>query len=193
MGDVADVPDGVTVRIVGPDPRWPAQFDTQASALRALLGSLARRIDHIGSTAVPGLAAKNVIDIQVSVADPTVLDDPDHPARRGLAAAGFDFAADNDDRRKRFFSRRRPGEVLINLHVRRDGCVSQQQALLLRDYLREHPAARQRYEREKRRLSRQRWRSVDDYADAKGDVVWELLRQADVWSWQGWTPGPSDA
>jgi GrpB-like predicted nucleotidyltransferase (UPF0157 family) len=142
---------------------------------------------------VPGLAAKDVIDIQVTVADPTALDDPDHPARRGLVAAGFDLVTNNDDRRKRFFRRRRPHEAPVNLHVRRDGCVSQQQALLLRDYLRQHPRSRRRYEHEKRRLSGRRWRSVDEYAEAKGDVIWELLRQADVWSWRGWTPGPSDA
>ena len=193
MSEVTDVSTGVAVVIVDPDPSWSAQFHAEAQVLRELFGSLARRIDHIGSTSVPGLAAKNVIDIQVTVARPTVLDDADHPVRRSLADAGYDFSADNDDGRKRFFSRRRPDEVPVNLHVRRDGCVSQQQALLLRDFLRECPAARQRYEGEKRRLSRQRWRSVDEYADAKGDVVWELLRQADVWSWRAWTPGPSDA
>jgi len=185
-------PEGVTVTLVSPDPGWPAQFEVVAGDLRTRLGSGALRIDHIGSTAVPGLAAKDVLDVQVTVADPGALDDRAHPWHRVLADAGYAQDVDNDDRRKRFLRRRTPGAPWVNLHVRRDGCVSGQQALLFRDYLRTHPAARERYELEKRRLSRRGWSSVDAYAEAKGDVVWALLREADRWSWFGWRPGTSD-
>ncbi len=187
--------DPVPVRVVicDPDPSWPEAFRVVGRELRRLFGASAQRIDHIGSTSVAGLPAKDVIDVQVTVADPAMLDDADHPLRQALAHARFEHPADNDDRRKRFFYRRDSGSPWVNLHVRRSGCVSQQQALLLRDYLRTHPQARTRYGDEKRRLARRSWRSVDAYADAKGDVVWALLREADVWSWNGWQPGPSDA
>lgn len=183
------------IEVVDADPTWPGQFAAVGALLRRACGAWAARIDHIGSTSVPGLAAKPLIDVQVSVARPDDLDDPDHPARRRLEDEGFVLVHDNDDRRKRFLRLRdsRDGRLDVNLHVRREGCVSEQQALLFRDYLRARPSARLRYEAEKRRLSRSDWVSVDAYADAKGDVVWAMLREADVWSWSGWRPGPSDA
>lgn len=189
----------VRVVLCEANPVWPERFRLVAADVRGVFGGRARRIDHIGSTAVPGLAAKDIIDVQVSVDDPAALDDSADPVRVGLAGLGFVFVADNDDRRKRFFQRRPDGTPAsdataeVNLHVRRDGCVSQQQALLFRDYLRDNAGAKALYEQEKRRLSSRRWRSVDHYADAKGDVVWTLLRDADRWSWSGWRPGASDA
>ena len=183
----------IRVVVVDHDPAWGSRFRVEGRLLRDAFGPMALRIDHIGSTAVPGLAAKDVLDVQVTVAEPADLDEPSHAVRRALAALGFDHASDNDDRRKRFFSRRREGKPWVNLHVRRHGCVSQQQSLLLRDYLRAVPAARQRYEHVKRVLAQRMWPSVDAYAEAKGDVVWALLRDADAWSWTGWRPGPCDA
>jgi GrpB-like predicted nucleotidyltransferase (UPF0157 family) len=183
------------IEIVDPDPAWPASFRTIATVVRRAVGEWGRRIDHIGSTSVAGLAAKPIIDVQITTQDPSDLDKADHPVRQALEAAGFVLMIDNDDRRKRMLGLREShrGWPDTNVHVRRDGCVSQQQALLLRDYLRTNESARTRYEQEKRRLSRLQWPTVDHYADAKGDVVWALLREADVWSWSGWMPGPADA
>lgn len=183
------------IEIVDADPRWPEQFTCVASALRTATGDWAQRIDHIGSTSVPGLVAKPLIDVQVSTRRPDDLDDAGHPVRRALDGMGFALMTDNDDRRKRFLRLRdsHDGSPDVNLHVRRTGCVSQQQALLFRDYLRAESSARERYAAEKRRLALSSWRSVDAYAEAKGDVVWGLLREADVWSWSGWQPGPTDA
>ncbi len=177
-----------------PEPGWPAAFRSVAAALRRALGLWALRIDHIGSTSIPDLAAKPIVDVQITTQNPADLDAAEHPALGELEAVGFVLMVDNDDRRKRFLLLRDSarGWPDTNLHVRRDGCVSQQQALLLRDYLRSSESARTRYEQDKRRLSRCDWPSVDDYANAKGDVVWALLREADVWSWSGWEPGPSD-
>ena len=87
---------------------------------------------------------------------------------------------DNDDRRKRFF--RLVGaddRRLANIHVRNLGEFSEQAALLFRDYLRAAPEARHRYEETKRTLAPQIWRTVDDYADAKGDCVCALIREAE--------------
>ena len=87
------------VVIVPNDPSWPALFREQATQLREALGAVALRIDHIGSTAVPGLAAKPVIDIQISVASFAPLD----AIRVPLERAGYVFHADNPERTKRFF------------------------------------------------------------------------------------------
>lgn len=103
----------------------------------------------------------------------------------------FDLMA-NEDGRKRYAKRRVPGDE-TNVHIRTAGEFSQQAALLLRDYLRAERAARMRYEQAKRDLAEHPWDRVDDYADAKGDIVWQLLREADRWSWRGWQPGPTDA
>jgi GrpB-like predicted nucleotidyltransferase (UPF0157 family) len=172
------------------DPLWPRLFRDRAAAIRQLLDDRVERIDHIGSTAVPGLAAKPIIDVQVSVEDL----DPFEPVEAALGALGYGYDPDNLDRRKRFFGLDGPdGKRLVNVHVRRLGEWSQQAALLFRDYLRDAPDARNRYELEKRRLATQDWPTVDDYAEAKGDVVWALLREADRWSCFGWDPGRSDA
>ena len=180
----------VTVQIVPADPAWARRFAVLATELRAVLGDRAERIDHIGSTAVPGLAAKDVIDIQVSVADL----EPHEPVRAALVGLGWSAPADNPDHRKRFYFRRGDGLQDANLHVRRTGEFSQQASLLFRDHLRADATARARYEGTKRALAGRDWDDVDAYADAKGDCVWQLLREADRWAWGvGWAPGPSDA
>jgi GrpB-like predicted nucleotidyltransferase (UPF0157 family) len=186
-------PPGTPIAIVlcEPQPGWQRDFRRAGQGLRAVLQDWAPRIDHIGSTSVPGLVAKPVIDIQVSVASPADVDDENHPSRQALQVLGYGLRSDNDDRRKRLFIRR-GGPVDVNLHLRRCGCVSQQQSLLFRDYLRVDAASREQYADEKRRLARHRWSSVDDYAQAKSDVVWDILRRADRWSWNGWAPGPTD-
>jgi GrpB-like predicted nucleotidyltransferase (UPF0157 family) len=178
---------GTVVRIEEYDASWPVRFAELGAAVRAAVGEVAVRIDHVGSTAVPGLAAKPIIDVQVSVHDFQRFDQ----VRAGLESLGLRWQADNLDRRKRFFHRREPFRV--NVHVRVDGSVSQQLTLLFRDYLRIAPDARRRYEATKRQLATRTWANLDDYADAKGDTIWAIIRSADAWSWNGWTPGPSDA
>lgn len=140
---------------------------------------------------MPGLAAKDVIDLQVSVAD----SEPFEPLRIAIEALGYRWIPDNHDRRKRFFHLDSPqGARLANLHVRREGEFSEQAALLFRDYLRARPKARHLYEEAKRALALRPWPTVDHYADAKGDCVWSLLREADRWAWDiGWNTPASDA
>jgi GrpB-like predicted nucleotidyltransferase (UPF0157 family) len=177
------------VEIVAYDPAWPARFAEVGRELRAGLGEVALRIDHIGSTAVPGLAAKPVIDIQISVADL----EPLAAFRQPLERLGYVYRADNPERTKRYF-REPPGRARTHVHVRRAGSFSEQWALLFRDYLRFHPEAAAEYAWEKRRLA---IRFRDDrrgYTDAKGPFLWELIRRADAWAQaRGWAPGPSDA
>lgn len=176
-----------------PDPRWPAQFVIVGTRLRSVLGDRARRIDHIGSTSVPGLAAKPIIDVQVSVDD----FEPFDALRDAIESTGLVWKADNPDRNKRFF-RRLPGDAsdgapATNLHVRWFGSFSEQANLLFRDYLRTHDEARDRYAAYKRELATRRWPTVNHYADAKTEVIWPITYEAYDWEQStGWRVGPSD-
>ena len=107
------------------DPEWSARFAELGGRLRSALGAVALRIDHIGSTAVPGLAAKPIIDVQVSVASLEPVD----PYRSALEECGFVWRTDNPERTKRYF-RERPGDRRTHVHVRRAGSFSEQFALL---------------------------------------------------------------
>jgi GrpB-like predicted nucleotidyltransferase (UPF0157 family) len=177
------------IEVAAYDPAWPARFAELGRELRAGLGPVALRIDHIGSTSVPGLAAKPIIDIQVSVAD----FEPLAAYRLPLERLGYGYRADNPERTKRYF-REPPGRRRTHVHVRRAGSFSEQWALLFRDYLRAHAEVAAEYAAVKQRLA---VRFRDDrraYVDAKGPVLWEIIRKADEWAQaQGWLPAPSDA
>lgn len=185
--------------IVEHRPGWAAEFGALGAALRAALGATALRIDHIGSTAVPGLCAKDVIDIQLSVAR---LDDAPDAA---LPALGYELRPDtrrdhrpaghpgpDEDWAKRYY-RERPGLRRVHLHVREAGRANQRYALLVRDYLRQQPAAAAAYGELKRRLAAA-LREPRDYAELK-DPAMDLIHQAaEAWAaQQGWQPGHSDA
>ncbi len=186
-------------RIVPYDPEWPRQFDAIAIDIRRVLGRLARRIDHIGSTAVPGLAAKDVIDVQVSVAAL----EPEGALVAPLRAAGFvPHPIDRDHRppgrdgavadwAKRLMVEA-PGQRRLNLHLRVDGRPNQRYPLLFRDYLRAHTEAATSYATLKRRLAEL---SLDTgvYADIKDPVTDLIMVAAEEWAARtGWRPGPSD-
>jgi GrpB-like predicted nucleotidyltransferase (UPF0157 family) len=176
--------------------RWPADFARLGRGLRSVLGELALRIDHIGSTAVPGLAAKDRIDVQVAVAD------LEHA--NPLGGAGFvEFApvedhapadAPPDGRQwsKRLFQSGAE-ERAANVHVRIDGHANQRYALLFRDYLRAHPAAVAAYAELKRRLADE-LRDVRRYAETKDPACDLIMVAAEEWAAATrWRPGPGDA
>jgi len=170
-------------------PEWPRRFANLAGKLRAELGDVAMRIDHIGSTAVVGLAAKPIVDIQISVAELEPL-----AAFRGpLEQLGYVYRADNPDRTKRYF-RESPGARRTHIHVRRSGTQAEQAALLFRDYLRSHADDAAQYEDRKRELAE---RHRDDrrlYTEAKSSFIEEAMQRADQWRHEvAWAPGPSDA
>lgn len=171
------------------DTHWPELFRSLAQPLRAALGPVALRIDHIGSTSVPGLAAKPVIDLQVSVAalEPTA------PFRLPLERLGWHFRADNDDLTKRYF-REPSGSGRTHLHVRRAGSFSEQSALLLRDFLRATPSRAAAYGALKLSLASLHTHDRSAYTEAKSPFLWETLQLADRWAQStGWQPGPSNA
>lgn len=171
------------------DPRWKTEFAEIAARLRDGLGDAARRIDHIGSTSIPGLAAKPVIDVQVSV----VSLEPMDTYLPSMESLGYRWRKDNPETTKRYF-RESPGGRRTHIHVRKAGSWHEQGALLFRDYLRLHPTDRDLYESTKRSLAVTFREDREAYTEAKATVVWEILRRADRWAGTiGWEPGPTDA
>jgi len=180
---------GDKVEIIPYDSSWSERFKLLAAGLRSVLGNAACRIDHIGSTAVIGLAAKPIIDIQVSVSDFEPLD----VYRVPIEHAGYVFRADNTERTKRYF-RESPGHRRTHIHVRRFGSWSEQFALLFRDYLRENVAEAHSYAALKYTLAARYQDDRHGYTEAKAQFIWEVMNRADKWSQDvGWQPGSSDA
>jgi GrpB-like predicted nucleotidyltransferase (UPF0157 family) len=170
------------------DPAWPGRFLELARPMRAALGEQALRIDHVGSTAVPDLDAKPIIDIQISVAEL----EPAEPYRTPLETLGYVFSPDNPELTKRYF-REQPGQPRTHVHVRRAGSWAEQFTLLFRDYLRAHPKEAAIYAAAKHRLAEQHRADRAAYTDLKSQVIWEIMPLADRWSQEiGWQPGPSD-
>ena len=193
MAPNAPRPAGVTddpIEIVPADSAWVGEFRRIARALRTALGPTARRIDHIGSTAVAGLDAKPVIDIQVS------MDDVRNAAayRPPLEAIGYVFHSANPDRSKRFFREPPTERRRTHVHLRSVGSFDEQLNLLFRDYLRAHPDEAREYARTKWTLAEaHRW-DRDGYVRSKAPAVWAILLRAHDWMQEiGWAPGPSDA
>jgi dephospho-CoA kinase len=173
------------VALVDPDPGWAAAGERLAQRLRFLCGDAAERVEHIGSTAVPGLAAKDVVDLQVEC--------PSQGAVEGLAErladGGFPRRddIDGDPPRpeidpdpaqywKRFHRNADPGRA-VNVHVRVAGSTGARMARALRDLLRTDAETRAAYEREKRRLAAEHPDDVDAYAEGKTAFLVPLLRR----------------
>ncbi len=179
------------------EPTWPEEFERIRASLLEILGPLALRIDHVGSTSVPGLAAKDVIDVQITVAALT----PEVKGR--LVRAGYQHkpgithdhvpaGADPDPALwAKLFFKQPEGERRTNVHVRVEGHPNQRYALLFRDYLRVHPRSAKTVERIKRELAKRHAADVDAYyaiKDPAYDLIWVA---AQAWSEQrmrDWLP-----
>ncbi len=160
------------ITLAAPDPDWPRSFDREADRLRSVLGAVALRIEHVGSTSVPGLMAKPVIDILLVVPDSA--DEPAYAPR--LQAAGHVLRIREPD----WFEHRlfRGPDTSTDLHVFSEGAAEVERMLRFRDRLREDDAARDRYGRTEIGLAQRTWRHVQDYADAKTAVIDEILEDA---------------
>jgi GrpB-like predicted nucleotidyltransferase (UPF0157 family) len=155
-----------------PDPTWAAQFERERARIAHALDGAAIAVEHTGSTSVPGLAAKPIIDITLTVADST--DEAAYVA--ALEEVGYTFTLREPEwHEHRLLNRDWPR---VNLHVFTDGCPEVAQMTGFRDWLRSHPEDRVRYEQVKRELAAREWAIVQDYADAKTDVVAEIKRRA---------------
>jgi GrpB-like predicted nucleotidyltransferase (UPF0157 family) len=134
------------------------------------------------------VAAKSIIDVQISVARLAPVD----TYRRQIERCGFVWRADNPELTKRYF-REQPGQRRTHIHVRRAGSFSEQLAFLLRDYLRTHPQWAADYGVLKHRLAPLLATDRHRYVEAQVPFVWETIRVADDWAQAvGWEPGPSD-
>jgi GrpB-like predicted nucleotidyltransferase (UPF0157 family) len=184
------------IRIVEPDSRWAGEFTLIAADLLDAVRDDARRIDHIGSTSIPLLPAKDVIDIQMTVADEEML----AVVASALASRSWrregdivrdhqvpGLPTDPSEWRKIFFDEPE-GSRPIHLHIRVDGRANQRYALLFRDFLRVHPDAAAAYAEVKRGLAALAPDS-GSYADAKDPTCDLIYLAAEVWAnKRGWTP-----
>ena len=186
----------VGVEVVPYDPAWPDRATALIAGLREVLGPRALRIEHIGSTAIAGMAAKDVIDLQVSVADlePAARDFDEPLGTQGFQRVPYEHdhvpaGLEDDPGRwvKRLWSRRGHAAGDVNLHVRLAGSPNERVALLFRDWLRAHPAAVPAYSAFKRGLAG----AVADlgvYTDVKDPVVDLVIAAAETWATEtGWS------
>jgi GrpB-like predicted nucleotidyltransferase (UPF0157 family) len=165
-------PHNAPITLAAYDPNWPRLFGREADRLRSVLGNEALRIEHVGSTSVPGLTAKPIVDILLVVPDSA--DEPRYVPQ--LEAAGYVLRI----REPEWFEHRMFSgpDTPIHLHVFSSDAAEIVRLLRFRDRLRDDDAARDRYAHTKRQLGRRTWRHVQDYADAKTAVVNEILDDA---------------
>jgi GrpB-like predicted nucleotidyltransferase (UPF0157 family) len=160
------------VQIADYNPEWPRLFEREAERIGAVLGNRVLLLEHVGSTSVPGLAAKPKIDILLVVADSA--DELAYiPA---LEAAAYVLHIREPDWHEHRLLK--GPDTDINLHVFSPGCPEINRMLLFRNWLRNNVSYRQLYERTKRELARLDWKYTQNYADAKATVVEEILARA---------------
>jgi GrpB-like predicted nucleotidyltransferase (UPF0157 family) len=166
------VPHNGPITLAEYDPAWPILFGREAARIRAALGSSAVLVEHAGSTSVPGLAAKPIIDIVLAVPD-SAEEAAYVPA---LEAAGYILRLREPD----WFEHRvfKGPDTNINLHVFTTGATEIDRMLLFRDWLRVNDADRAAYLEVKRELARRTWRHVQHYADAKTVIIEQILARA---------------
>ena len=156
------------------DPEWPRLFAREAERVRSVLGEKALSVEHVGSTSVPGLVAKPIIDMLLVVPD-----SGDEAAYVPvMEAAGYVLRIREPD----WFEHRlfKGPDTDINLHVFSAGATEIDRMLRFRDRLRASDADREHYARTKRELSQRTWRHVQHYADAKTQVVEEIMERAEL-------------
>lgn len=160
------------VEIVAYDAAWPRMFSAQEAKIRGALGAAALLIEHVGSTSVPGLSAKPVIDIHLAVRDSA----DEGAYRAALEQAGYQLIVREPD----WFEHRlfRGVDPETNLHVFSAGCSELDRCRLFRDWLRVSPQDAELYARTKRELAQREWAHVQDYADAKQTVIAGIMARA---------------
>ncbi len=158
------------------DNTWPARFSGESARIIDVLGDLATRVDHVGSTSVPGLAAKPVIDIQVSVATLT----PRAPIVDPLVAAGYRHSIDPIETEHEFLSKGYDDDdaVRVHVHVCEAGSAWERRHLAFRDELRRRPDTAAEYEQLKRRLAAEHPRDIQSYVDGKTAFIRSIEERA---------------
>ena len=162
-----------TYALASYDPSWPARFQAEAARIRAALGELAVAVDHVGSTSVPGLAAKPIVDIQVSVRSMM----PRTAYVEPLRALGYRWSLDPWSDEHEYFSTE-DGSAAFHIHVCPPGSEWERRHLAFRDWLRAHPDDAAAYERLKRRLAERHPRDILAYVDGKTPFIHEIEARA---------------
>jgi GrpB-like predicted nucleotidyltransferase (UPF0157 family) len=161
-------PEGGRVRLSPYRGEWAERFTAERERIAAALGPAAEHIEHVGSTSVPGLDAKPIVDILVAVADPA---DPGV----GSALEGAGYVLRVDEERHRMF--RTPARD-VHVHLWVAGSEDVTRHVAFRDRLRASKADRQAYSELKHRLAEREWDDINDYAEAKGALIGEILARA---------------
>jgi len=175
------------------DPQWQDDFEIIRAALQDALGARAVRIDHIGSTSVPGLGAKDVIDIQITVDElsPKIIQKMINAGYEHISRITSDHVPLGEDtnpkRWEKLIFNQPQGQRRAHIHVRVDGNPNQRYPLLFRDYLRAHPNSARSVELIKRQLAKYHADDVDAYYDIKDpvyDLIWDAAQE---WArYSGW-------
>ena len=176
--ELAEVTIGGPRPLVGPveihdyDPDWPRLYEREEERICAALGDRVIRIEHVGSTAVPGLPAKPLIDMVLEVADSA----NEAAYVPPLEAAGYSLRIREPD----WYEHRvlKGPDTDVNVHVFSAGCEEVDRMLLFRDWLRGNAADRELYAVKKRELAGREWKYMQQYADAKTSVVHEIMARA---------------
>lgn len=160
------------IRVVSYDPEWPQIFEREAQRIQTALGNRALRIEHVGSTSVPELPAKPIIDILLVVAAPD--NEPQYVA--ALETAGYRLHL----REPGWYEHRmfKGPENNANLHVFSPQCPEIERMVRFRNWLRVNKDDRELYARTKQALAEQEWKYTQNYADAKGEVIAEIMARA---------------
>ena len=154
------------------DKNWPILFRQEAKKILKVLGHKAQFVEHVGSTSVPFLAAKPILDILLLV--------PNSSQEKSYVAALETIGYTLRIREPEWFEHRmlKKNEPRVHLHVFSTGCEEAKRMLIFRDWLRTHDEDRNLYEKTKQELARQQWKYVQDYADAKTKVIQKILQRA---------------
>ena len=172
---IGDLPvHGATIDLAEYDEGWAALFEREAVRIRGALGDRVRRLEHVGSTSVPGLAAKPIIDMVLAVPDSS--DESTYVP--DLEAAGYVLRI----REPAWYEHRvfKGPDTNVNLHTFTEGCPEIDRMVRFRDWLRTHDGERDLYLDEKRRLAAREWRYIQHYADAKTTVVEGINARAEA-------------
>ncbi|HEV7892674.1 MAG TPA: GrpB family protein [Pyrinomonadaceae bacterium] len=166
------------VEVVPHDPRWRDAFEAEAKQVAAAFGENVVAIHHIGSTAIPDIYAKPVVDFLVEVRDITEVDGRS-PAMESL---GYEVMGEYGIPGRRYFRKdNREGIRTHHIHAFEAGSAEVERHLSFRDYMLAHPVDAQRYSELKRKLAEEHAQSMDGYMDGKDDFIKEIDRRAAQW------------
>ena len=175
------------IQIVEYDPAWEEKFELEAAAIRGVLGSVAVRVDHVGSTSVPGLPAKPIIDINISVSDIDAVD----LYRRPLEGIGYLFVPVPESPDFHFFGKPEKRPRTYHIHVCEAASLDERRHLAVRDYLRGHPEQVAAYGAFKRAIAQRHPGDRLAYIAEKDPYVEELEVRALEWHVQAETGASS--